>query len=177
MGKRNFVSPTSRPVFSDTKGAAQMRFGMGVPKSFTAPRRETRIPMEVGVQIAGHATVPGTEATFTENVSPRGARVLSARRWKKNDRLTISTQQRIVQVLRASCLLRIGARQWVCGGRGIFGYQREMGGCGFADSLARTGKIRRPESPRVACYPLAIACRFTKLPLLHESHVWFRHGA
>ena len=69
-----------------------MRFGMGVPKSFAAPRREARIPMEVGVQIAGHATVPGTEATFTENVSPRGARVLSVRRWKKNDRLTISTQ-------------------------------------------------------------------------------------
>src|SRR5271168_2901265 len=68
-----------------------MRFGMGVPKSFAAPRREARIPMEVGVQIAGHATVPGVEATFTENVSPRGARVLSARRWKQNDRLTIAT--------------------------------------------------------------------------------------
>ena len=68
-----------------------MRFGMGVPKSFAAPRREARIPMEVGVQIAGHATVPGVEATFTENVSPRGARVLSARRWEKNDRLMIYT--------------------------------------------------------------------------------------
>jgi len=31
------------------------------------------------------------ETTFTENVSPRGARVLSVRRWKQNDRLTIAT--------------------------------------------------------------------------------------
>jgi hypothetical protein len=47
--------------------------------------------MEVGVHITGHPALPGTETTFTENVSPRGARVLSVRRWKTNDRLTIST--------------------------------------------------------------------------------------
>ncbi len=68
-----------------------MAFGMGVPKSFTAPRRETRIPMEVGVHISGHRALPGTETTFTENVSPKGARVLSIRRWKQGDRLTITT--------------------------------------------------------------------------------------
>lgn len=68
-----------------------MRFGMGVPKGTIAPRREARIPMEVGVHISGHPVQPGTETTFTENVSPRGARVLSTRRWKPNDRLTIST--------------------------------------------------------------------------------------
>ena len=68
-----------------------MRFGMGVPKGVIAPRREARIPIEVGVQISGHLIEPGTETTFTENVSPRGARVLSTRRWQQNDRLTIST--------------------------------------------------------------------------------------
>jgi hypothetical protein len=68
-----------------------MAFGMGIPKSFTAPRRETRIPMEVGVHITGHPALPGTETTFTENVSPRGARVLSTRRWKINDRLMLTT--------------------------------------------------------------------------------------
>jgi PilZ domain len=68
-----------------------MRFGMGVPKVFPFARSEARIPMEVGVQISGHPALPGTETTFTENVSARGARVLSARRWKPNDRLTIST--------------------------------------------------------------------------------------
>ncbi|MGA7854951.1 MAG: hypothetical protein WCA15_16620 [Candidatus Acidiferrales bacterium] len=47
--------------------------------------------MEVGVQITGHPALPGTETTFTENVSPRGARVLSTRRWKPDDRLTIAT--------------------------------------------------------------------------------------
>jgi hypothetical protein len=68
-----------------------MAFGMGVPKTFTASRRETRTPMEVGVRIIGDPGMPGTETTFTENVSPRGARVLSVRRWKQNDRLTIAT--------------------------------------------------------------------------------------
>jgi hypothetical protein len=68
-----------------------MPFGMGVPKSFTASRRETRIPMEVGVHITGHPALPGTETTFTENVSLRGARVLSSRRWRINDQLTITT--------------------------------------------------------------------------------------
>lgn len=68
-----------------------MAFGMGVPKTFPFSRCETRIPMEVGVQIAGHPAQPGTETTFTENVSAHGARVRSTRRWKLNDRLTIST--------------------------------------------------------------------------------------
>jgi len=47
--------------------------------------------MEVGVQISGHVQLPGTEATFTENVSPRGARVLTTRPWKINDRLMLAT--------------------------------------------------------------------------------------
>ena len=70
-----------------------MPLGIGVPKakSFAALRSESRIPMEIGVHISGHALLPGTEATFTENVSARGARVLSTRRWKINDRLVIST--------------------------------------------------------------------------------------
>jgi hypothetical protein len=68
-----------------------MRFGMGIPKNFVGPRRETRIPMEVGVHITGHPAMPGTETTFTENVSPHGARVFSTRRWNTGDRLTIST--------------------------------------------------------------------------------------
>jgi hypothetical protein len=57
----------------------------------SAQRRETRIPMEVGVRISGHETLPGFETTFTENVSAGGARVLSSRRWRPNDRLTIAT--------------------------------------------------------------------------------------
>jgi len=70
-----------------------MPLGIGLPKAknFAAPRREARVPMEVGVQISGHAAQPGIERTFTENVSTRGARVLSTRRWKINDRVVIST--------------------------------------------------------------------------------------
>jgi hypothetical protein len=50
--------------------------------------------MEVGVQITGHLALPGTETTFTENVSSRGARVLSTRRWKIYDQLTIASTSR-----------------------------------------------------------------------------------
>lgn len=68
-----------------------MALGTRAPKNFAVPRREKRIPMEIGVHISGHAALPGTEETFTENVSARGVRVLTARRWKTNDRLTIAT--------------------------------------------------------------------------------------
>jgi len=52
-------------------------------------RTENRIPMEIGVYLEGNRQVPGAEATFTENVSARGARVVSVRRWEPNDRLTL----------------------------------------------------------------------------------------
>jgi len=68
-----------------------MPLGIGGPKSYNAVRREVRIPMEVGVHIGGHGSFPGTETTFTENVSARGARVLSNRRWKINDRIEVTT--------------------------------------------------------------------------------------
>jgi hypothetical protein len=47
--------------------------------------------MEVAVQISGNRRVPGIETTFTENVSSRGARVVTARRWQPDDLLTISS--------------------------------------------------------------------------------------
>ena len=49
------------------------------------------MPMEVGVQISGHAKLPGVETTFTQDVSSSGARVLSVRPWRPNDRLLIAT--------------------------------------------------------------------------------------
>src|ERR1700723_4341410 len=76
-----------------------MRFGMGVPKTSVGPRREPRVPMEVGVQISGHAELPGVETTFTENVSSRGARVMTSRKWNLNDRLTIATLTGAFQAL------------------------------------------------------------------------------
>ncbi len=68
-----------------------MLLGTGDPKTFTTARRETRIPMEVGVRIAGTTVADETETTFTENVSARGARVWSTHRWKLNERLMIAT--------------------------------------------------------------------------------------
>ena len=47
--------------------------------------------MQLAVHIAAHSETTGVETAFTENVSSRGARVLSAHRWKANDRLTIAS--------------------------------------------------------------------------------------
>lgn len=68
-----------------------MQIGMRIPKTFTVLRREPRVPMEVGVQISGHVELPGSEATFTQNISSQGARVFSTRKWKINDHLRIAT--------------------------------------------------------------------------------------
>jgi hypothetical protein len=56
------------------------------------PRRENRIPMEIPVVLDGHRQVPGTESTFTENVSVRGARVVSIRRWEKGSPLVFASR-------------------------------------------------------------------------------------
>lgn len=61
-------------------------------QSFSFNRTERRIPMEIGVLLEGNRQVPGAESTFTENVSERGARVISVRRWEPDDRLTLSSR-------------------------------------------------------------------------------------
>jgi hypothetical protein len=55
-------------------------------------RAEKRIPMEIPVLIDGHRRAPGSESTFTENVSARGARVVSVRRWDQDERLTFASR-------------------------------------------------------------------------------------
>jgi hypothetical protein len=55
-------------------------------------RAERRIPVEVPVVIEGYRSTSGGESTFTENVSARGARVLSMRRWDQGERLTLASR-------------------------------------------------------------------------------------
>ena len=55
-------------------------------------RRENRIPMEIPVVLDGHRHLPGMEATFTENVSAKGARVVSVRRWDKGAPLVLASR-------------------------------------------------------------------------------------
>lgn len=64
-----------------------------MPKAYSVERLEKRIPMAVAVQLAGHQELPGLETTFTENVSPGGARVLTVRRWKPNESLWLAAHQ------------------------------------------------------------------------------------
>ena len=59
---------------------------------FLFRRVERRIPMEIPVLIDGHREAPGSESTFTENVSARGARVVSVRRWEQNERLSFASR-------------------------------------------------------------------------------------
>jgi hypothetical protein len=59
---------------------------------FLFHRAERRIPMEIPVLIDGHRQAPGSESTFTENVSARGARVVSVRRWGQGEHLTLASR-------------------------------------------------------------------------------------
>ncbi|HEY8714476.1 MAG TPA: PilZ domain-containing protein [Candidatus Acidoferrum sp.] len=61
-------------------------------RPFTYHRTEQRIPMEVPVVLDGHRKLPGSEATFTENVSARGARVVSVRRWEQGEKLVFASR-------------------------------------------------------------------------------------
>jgi len=61
-------------------------------RPFTYHRGEQRIPMEVPVILEGHRKLPGSESTFTENVSARGARVVSTRRWEQGERLNFASR-------------------------------------------------------------------------------------
>jgi hypothetical protein len=58
----------------------------------TTHRSEHRIPMEIPVVLDGHRDTPGVESTFTENVSTRGARVVTVRRWNKDEPLTFASR-------------------------------------------------------------------------------------
>jgi hypothetical protein len=59
---------------------------------FVFHRVERRVPMEIPVILDGHRQMPGTESTFTENVSARGARVVSTRRWEQGERLIFASR-------------------------------------------------------------------------------------
>jgi hypothetical protein len=48
--------------------------------------------MEIPVVLEGNRQLPGAEATFTENVSANGARVVSIRRWDKDARLVLASR-------------------------------------------------------------------------------------
>jgi len=68
-----------------------MRLRLRRSENYSVSRVERRVPMEVGVRISGHVDLPGIETTFTDNVSARGARIITSRRWRPDDRLIVAT--------------------------------------------------------------------------------------
>ncbi len=70
----------------------RMNKNMSHKKKFSVHRAERRIPMEIPVLIDCHRQAPGSESTFTENVSARGARVMSVRRWKQGEPLVFASR-------------------------------------------------------------------------------------
>ncbi len=56
-----------------------------MPQAFDVERLEKRIPMTVAVHLSDRRAAAQVEMTFTEDVSSRGARVPSARRWQRNE--------------------------------------------------------------------------------------------
>ena len=60
-------------------------------QTFEVERLEKRIPMTVPVHISGHRSASYVETTFTEDVSSRGARVSSIRRWRPNETLNFES--------------------------------------------------------------------------------------
>jgi hypothetical protein len=69
--------------------AEQLREVM--PQGFAVERVEKRIPMTVAVHISERESGAKVETTFTEDVSSRGARVPSVRRWRPNDTLNFES--------------------------------------------------------------------------------------
>jgi len=59
-------------------------------QKFDVTRLEKRIPMTVAVHISGQRSA-SVETTFTEDVSSRGARVPSVRRWRPNETLRLES--------------------------------------------------------------------------------------
>lgn len=64
---------------------------MPLRTKYTFHRAEKRIPMEIPVLIDGHRVAPGSESTFTENVSARGARVVTVRHWEQGEKLSFTS--------------------------------------------------------------------------------------
>jgi hypothetical protein len=59
-----------------------------VPSIYRDARRESRVPLELRVYLLAGTRGCEVESTFTEDVSGGGARVMTIRRWRPDDRLT-----------------------------------------------------------------------------------------
>ncbi len=86
-----------------------------MPQPFDIERLEKRIPMTIAVHLAEHECATSVETTFTENVSSRGARVSSIRRWRANDKLEIVSLPGDFRALARVAYCRPGSHGYVIG--------------------------------------------------------------
>jgi hypothetical protein len=63
--------------------------GIARPMDPASKRTENRVPLQVNVDLSSlDVRIPATGG-ITENISPRGARVLTNKPWKPNERLNV----------------------------------------------------------------------------------------
>ena len=60
-------------------------------ETYVFARTERRVPMSVAVRLSGFERPPDPEMTFTENVSSRGARVFSRKRWRLDAKVQLTS--------------------------------------------------------------------------------------
>ena len=58
------------------------------------PRKEIRTQVRIGLELSSQGEPPAIDLTFTENISPHGARVVTRRRWRPNERVVVRMVQR-----------------------------------------------------------------------------------
>src|SRR6267154_601131 len=92
-------------------------------KKFIFHRVEQRILMEIPVLIDGHRDAPGSESTFTENVSARG-KCAPLGTWRA---IGIRLAHWRVSLPGPGCLLPTIARRRLCHWRGVPRAERTMG--------------------------------------------------
>ena len=68
-----------------------------IPTRRSDGRSERRIPKRLAAELSRPDETVSREMTFTENVSPRGARVTTVRRWQPGTRVLVSFPQNRVR--------------------------------------------------------------------------------
>ena len=108
-------------------------------QQFMVERAENRVDMKVTAMLVGRHDKLGVERAITENVSPRGVRVISTSEWMIDDTLLLALPSgHFTSVARVAYCDALG--------QGRFGTGLEFIGSG--ESLEMSAFATAPESPQ-----------------------------